>query len=297
MHDRTPRNKPLTKEKDSSKGELSKQIIIAVATVLTTLATSVLTPVGDYLRGLLKQERVQISILADREPIHGRLWPVRIILSPAAVAENSGGIIDVTWAPTDVFCTNERSSMPQPRQIRVEKFGGAIQVPPNRPLQFNVCNDKPFSLTVSYVNIKNQTMTATRSFKVRAAAPELNPARENLSGKWWIRGFDSAETTNWTGTVELEDHGGDLGGKYDLSNGESGNISGHHDSQFDIELRNRGSNYAWQLHSDSLSSKEGFLTLDGTAKRVQFGSTPPKVLQGLKFHGDARALGEIAWEQ
>jgi hypothetical protein len=57
-----------------------------------------------------------------------------------------------------------------------------------------------------------------------------------------------------------------------------------------------GDNSEWELHSDSLELDQGFLNFEGSAS-FELRKDSPKVLKIFKFHADAKALGEVAWDQ
>src|SRR5450756_1795375 len=153
-------------------------------------------------------------------------------------------------------------------------------------------------MIAEFTNVKGKQMSKTESFEALAAKQSVNPAKDNLGGIWWFQIFDEKDVSTLSGVLNLHDDSGNLSGSFHAQNGpDQGGVSGHHDSGFYLELRDYGADTEWQLRSGPPLLKNGFLTLDGDVKLVELQKKSTKMLRTLRFHADAKALGEVAFGQ
>jgi len=201
----------------------SKPILVAVIASLASLVTYVLTPFHEYVNSIVWKEKGELVVVSTHKEMHvGEVLGLNVYLISLSRSPVSEGSMKVSFddailrpAPE----TNEKLVMKSPRVVSVERL-----TPDD--LEFIAQASGVAKFVVSVVT-KNGDSPIEKAMlvKVLPKKKQIYPTAKSFTGDWNI------VLNGTSGTMELEDIGRSLSGKYLLNDGYRGEIDGHHDGK------------------------------------------------------------------
>jgi hypothetical protein len=260
-------------------GEIVRTIVLA----LVGAAGVILSPIRDELEDWIRPETVSIALQAPDQVTQGNFLDVSCIVLPQSSSGVSGGLLQFGWEPANSF-----QPISAIKSLPVQQLKQPSELPAT-PWRLRAERPGDVILTATFINRKARSIKISKRVSIVHPDSTRLASEANYTSRWQISIKFAGRI--YHGQLDIQDENYDLIGRYRLSSGERGHLTGRHDGgKFWLELETGGNDERWHLDGPApMPTKDGFLATNGTCALVNRGGAPTSKATGT-FNMDTSSL-------